>query len=118
MTVASKPASQFSATATAPSGVKAYTLGEGKHLPLVVEPVEEGIVLAEWNAANREWIEAQLLVHGGVLFRNFNLPSPADFERAAKAVYGELFADYGHGVNLLQPERCARVAAEFWRALR
>ena len=30
----------------------------------------------------------------------------------------ELFADYGHGVNLLQPERCARVAAEFWQALR
>src|SRR4029077_15522390 len=28
----------------------------------------------------------------------------------------ELFAGYGHGVNLLQPERCARVAAEFWRA--
>ncbi len=25
----------------------------------------------------------------------FNLPSPADFERAAKSIYGELFADYG-----------------------
>ena len=77
-----------------PSGVRAYTLNEGG-LPLVVEPVEEGIVLADWNATNREWVEAQLLVHGAVLFRNFNLPSPADFERAAKAVYGELFADYG-----------------------
>jgi pimeloyl-ACP methyl ester carboxylesterase len=28
----------------------------------------------------------------------------------------ELFAGYGHGVNLLQPERCARTALEFWRA--
>ncbi len=27
----------------------------------------------------------------------------------------ELFAGYGHGVNLLQPERCARTAVEFWR---
>ena len=27
----------------------------------------------------------------------------------------ELFAGYGHGVNLLQPERCARAALEFWR---
>jgi pimeloyl-ACP methyl ester carboxylesterase len=27
----------------------------------------------------------------------------------------ELFAGYGHGVNLLQPERCARVALDFWR---
>jgi len=29
----------------------------------------------------------------------------------------ELFAGYGHGVNLLQPERCARAAAEFWDGL-
>jgi 3-oxoadipate enol-lactonase len=28
----------------------------------------------------------------------------------------ELFAGYGHGVNLLQPERCARTALDFWRA--
>jgi 3-oxoadipate enol-lactonase len=26
----------------------------------------------------------------------------------------ELFAGYGHGVNLLQPERCARTALDFW----
>jgi len=29
----------------------------------------------------------------------------------------ESFAGIGHGVNLLQPERCARVAAEFWQTL-
>lgn len=29
----------------------------------------------------------------------------------------ELFTGYGHGVNLLQPERCARASLEFWRAL-
>lgn len=36
---------------------------------------------------------------------------------AARLPYGrlELFAGYGHGVNLLQPERCARAALEFWR---
>jgi 3-oxoadipate enol-lactonase len=28
----------------------------------------------------------------------------------------ESFAGYGHGVNLLQPERCARAALEFWRS--
>ena len=27
----------------------------------------------------------------------------------------ELFAGYGHGVNLLQPKRCARAALDFWR---
>jgi len=29
----------------------------------------------------------------------------------------ELFAGYGHGINLLQPERCARRAVEFWRGV-
>jgi pimeloyl-ACP methyl ester carboxylesterase len=29
----------------------------------------------------------------------------------------ELFPGYGHGVNLLQPERCARAAIDFWRAV-
>jgi 3-oxoadipate enol-lactonase len=29
----------------------------------------------------------------------------------------ELFAGYGHGVNLLQPKRCARAALEFWRTV-
>jgi pimeloyl-ACP methyl ester carboxylesterase len=27
----------------------------------------------------------------------------------------ELFDGHGHGVNLLQPERCARAALDFWR---
>ncbi len=30
----------------------------------------------------------------------------------------EIFSGYGHGVNLLQPERCARVALDFWKSLR
>jgi 3-oxoadipate enol-lactonase len=29
----------------------------------------------------------------------------------------ELFSGYGHGVNLLQPERCARSALDFWRTV-
>ena len=29
----------------------------------------------------------------------------------------EVFAGYGHGVNLLLPERCARVALAFWSSL-
>jgi pimeloyl-ACP methyl ester carboxylesterase len=29
----------------------------------------------------------------------------------------ELFAGYGHGINLLQPERCARAALDFWREI-
>jgi pimeloyl-ACP methyl ester carboxylesterase len=28
----------------------------------------------------------------------------------------EMFSGYGHGVNLLQPERCARAALDFWKS--
>jgi alpha-ketoglutarate-dependent taurine dioxygenase len=78
-----------------PPGVRAYQLSPTRKLPLVLEPTADGIVLAEWNLEHRQWVEQMLLTHGAILFRNFNLPSPADFERAAKSIYGELFADYG-----------------------
>jgi 3-oxoadipate enol-lactonase len=29
----------------------------------------------------------------------------------------EFFSGYGHGINLIQPERCARAALDFWDAL-
>jgi pimeloyl-ACP methyl ester carboxylesterase len=29
----------------------------------------------------------------------------------------ELFAGYGHGINLLLPEQCARAALAFWGTL-
>jgi len=29
----------------------------------------------------------------------------------------ELFSGYGHGINLLQPERCARASLDFWRTV-
>jgi len=67
----------------------------GQLLPLVVEPLGPGVPLAEWCAANREWIGEKILEHGGVLFRGFDVPTPADFERAAAATWGDLFADYG-----------------------
>jgi alpha-ketoglutarate-dependent taurine dioxygenase len=75
--------------------VRTYTVSPDQPLPLIVEPTQPGLVLADWNLTNRAWIEGKLLEHGAILFRNWDLPSPADFERAAKSVYGELFADYG-----------------------
>jgi 3-oxoadipate enol-lactonase len=29
----------------------------------------------------------------------------------------QLFTGYGHGINLLQPRRCARAARDFWKAI-
>ena len=59
-------------------------------LPLVMRPSVEGVDLVAWAPSNREFIKAQLLKHGGILFRNFNISSPSEFERFATACSDEL----------------------------
>jgi alpha-ketoglutarate-dependent taurine dioxygenase len=54
-------------------------------LPLVVTPQVTEIDGAAWVAANRPWVDARLLEHGGVLFRNFRVSSPAGFDAFARA---------------------------------
>lgn len=64
-------------------------------LPLVIEPALAEVELVEWAAQNRELIETELLKHGALLFRNFNVSSVAVFERFAAAICDELFSEYG-----------------------
>jgi hypothetical protein len=75
--------------------VKTSTLAPGQRLPLIVEPADPSLSLEAWAAANKESIESALLKHGAILFRNGNLPTPRDFEKAAQVVYGGLYSDYG-----------------------
>lgn len=77
------------------SPVRESTLGEGKDLPLILEPAAGHIDLAEWVRANRSQLEQKLYRHGGFLYRGFGLESAADFERVASAICAELYADYG-----------------------
>jgi alpha-ketoglutarate-dependent taurine dioxygenase len=51
--------------------------------------------LVEWLRANHEFAEEKLALHGGILFRGFALNTPHEFERAAAALCGDLFAEYG-----------------------
>lgn len=92
----SSPAAVVSPLELTRSGqVKASTLTPGQLLPLIVEPVDPTLDLREWGKANREGIEQALLRHGAILFRNWNLAGPREFEQSALAVYGELYSDYG-----------------------
>jgi len=75
--------------------IRVFHFAHDAPLPLVVESLGEAIPLADWCAENRSWIRTRVLEHGGVLFRNFSVPTPADFERAAQATWGQLFAEYG-----------------------
>jgi len=58
--------------------------------PLVYEPEIEGVNLAAWARANRSQVEAQLITHGALLFRNFKIGGPTQFEEIATALTTEL----------------------------
>jgi alpha-ketoglutarate-dependent taurine dioxygenase len=65
-------------------------LDERKRLPLVNEPSNENVSPFDWVAMEREQIEAQLLKHGAILFRNFKLDSAEQFERFVKIISPDL----------------------------
>ncbi|NDJ18575.1 TauD/TfdA family dioxygenase [Myxacorys almedinensis] len=51
-----------------------------QQLPLIIQPTLEGLSLAAWAKENQRLIETELLKHGGILFRNFQVLGDADFE--------------------------------------
>ena len=61
-------------------------------------------------------IKAPVLLLCGDKSRIASAPQRAFAERLPNARL-ELIEGYGHGVNLLQPERCARASLDFWRAI-
>lgn len=70
--------------------IKSELLASGESLPLIIQPAVKDLSLISWGAANRAFIEKQLLKHGAVLFRNFALDSVEDFERSVRAISGEI----------------------------
>jgi alpha-ketoglutarate-dependent taurine dioxygenase len=74
---------------TSETMIKTSYLNENS-FPLVIEPAVENVNLVNWAEGQREFIEAQLLKHGALLFRNFNVKSALGFEAFIKAVSGEL----------------------------
>ncbi len=61
--------------------------------PLVVTPNVEGVNLPAWAEANRAYVDEQLLAHGALLFRDFNVGRPEEFQGSARALSPELL-DY------------------------
>ncbi len=60
--------------------VKAEFLSAGDSLPLVIYPAAVGVDLAEWAKLNKKFIETELLNHGAILFRGFNLTTVGGFD--------------------------------------
>src|SRR5262245_38760474 len=59
-------------------------------LPLIVEPAVDGVDFESWGQRNRPTIDQWLNQYGAILFRGFALHDVADFDRASKAITGEL----------------------------
>jgi alpha-ketoglutarate-dependent taurine dioxygenase len=70
--------------------IKTSPLETGLNVPLVVEPQLEGLDLAAWASHHREFIEANLFRHGGILFRGFEMRSQEDFQRFLDATTSHL----------------------------
>jgi alpha-ketoglutarate-dependent taurine dioxygenase len=61
-----------------------------RRLPLVLQPAFEEVNLTSWAAGNRDYLERNLLKHGGILFRGFQTTSRTDFEDFVNAVCDQL----------------------------
>jgi alpha-ketoglutarate-dependent taurine dioxygenase len=70
--------------------IKTEFLTREQPLPLVVKPAIDAISLIDWVAGNRNWIETNLLQHGGLLFRGFNVGNSVDLEQFIQTISGEL----------------------------
>ena len=70
--------------------VKSRLLNPEHNLPLVIEPAINNLELSAWARTNRVLIEAKLLKHGALLFRNFKMRSLADFRSLIDNVFPHL----------------------------
>ena len=61
--------------------------------PLVIQPNVDNMNLVTWASCNNNFIEAQLLKYGAILFRGFDGDSASRFENFARAISPQLI-DY------------------------
>lgn len=57
---------------------------DGQHIPLIVQPAVANVNLLEWASKNQEMIEAMLLKHKALLFRDFHINSPTQLDQFIK----------------------------------
>jgi len=73
--------------------VKTSYLEGQEGFPLVVQPNVDNVNLVTWASCNNNFIKAQLLKYGAILFRGFDGDSATRFEQFARAISPQLI-DY------------------------
>ena len=74
--------------------VESSFLDGGQGPPRVYSPRLDDVDLGAWAGEHRERLDAELLEHGAILFRGFEVRSAADFEGFAESLCPELFGEY------------------------
>lgn len=65
------------------------SLEPGQPLPLVIKPSFERVSLPVWAKSNQELITTNLSQRGAILFRGFDISTPAEFEQFIRTIAGE-----------------------------
>ncbi|MCR6651353.1 MAG: condensation domain-containing protein [Cellvibrionaceae bacterium] len=82
-------------TAVNRSPIRTSFFASDRQFPLVVEAASADQDAVAWARAQRGFIEESLGQYAAVLFRNFGLKTPQDFEAFAEAIEPELHGSYG-----------------------
>ncbi len=70
--------------------IRTSYLDPDEKFPLVIQPNVENLNLAGWAVGNRDYAQTQLLAHGAILFRDFNVKSMDEFQQFARAISPDL----------------------------
>src|SRR5690242_11098446 len=89
----SAPHSSFAAVLTTPA-VKAEFLQPASSLPRVYRSADPSLDLARWVGDNLELLQSELAKYGGILFRNFNVTTPEEFEEFIRVISHDLLDYY------------------------
>lgn len=73
--------------------VEVSELTTERKLPLLARATKSGTSLDEWIRNNKDQVESKLSLHGGILFRGFDLADSTGFERVVESVSGQVM-DY------------------------
>ncbi len=86
---------ETSAVLTTRQLVRTSFLAADKEFPLLVEAICDDIDAVAWASNQKEFIATSLCKHAGILFRNFGLKNPQEFEAFAEAIEPDLHGSYG-----------------------
>ena len=82
------------AAITTTPAVSARFLQPEPSLPRVYHSADPDLDLAQWAADNLEHLQSELARYGGILFRNFGVTTPEQFEEFIRVISHDLLDYY------------------------